>query len=128
MPITQSVTSRADRKRWIEYPYQKYKGHPTWVPPLLLQEWEDTDQKKNPFFEHSDVELLLALDGTRVVGRIRRHSRPQLQCAPRGRRLPLRRARGGHPGSGTHPAERRGSLGEGSRVEHRERTKQAFAE
>jgi GNAT superfamily N-acetyltransferase len=70
MPITQSVTSRADRKRWIEYPYQKYRGHPTWVPPLLLQEWEDTDPKKNPFFEHSDVELLLALEGTRVVGRV----------------------------------------------------------
>jgi GNAT superfamily N-acetyltransferase len=70
MPNIVSVKTRDDRKRWIEYPYQKYKTHPIWVPPLLLQEWEDTDPKKNPFFEHSEVELMLALEGNRVVGRI----------------------------------------------------------
>ena len=64
------VTTRADRKRWIEFPYRKYASHPTWVPPLLLQEWEDTDPKKNPFFDHSDVQLFLAVDGERVVGRV----------------------------------------------------------
>ncbi len=70
MPTVTPVATREDRKRWIEYPYRKYQGHPTWVPPLLLQEWEDTDPKKNPFFEHSEVELLLALEENRVVGRV----------------------------------------------------------
>ncbi len=65
-----SVQSRADRKRWIEYPYQKYRSHPTWVPPLLIQEWADTDPQKNPFFDHSDIELFLALENGAVVGRI----------------------------------------------------------
>ncbi len=64
------VESRQDLKRYIEYPYQKYKNHPVWVPPLLLQEWEDRNPKKNPFFDHSTIDFFLATDGTRIVGRI----------------------------------------------------------
>jgi GNAT superfamily N-acetyltransferase len=64
------VTTRAQRKRWIEYPYRKYAKHPIWVPPLLIQEWEDTDPKKNPFFDHTEVQLFLALENDVVVGRI----------------------------------------------------------
>jgi hypothetical protein len=70
MPQIQSVSTRAERKLWIEYPYQKYKNHPTWVTPLLMQEWDDTDPKKNPFFDHAEVELFLALENGKVVGRI----------------------------------------------------------
>jgi GNAT superfamily N-acetyltransferase len=70
VPTVQPVTTHADRKRFIEYPYRKYAGHRTWVPPLLLQEWEDTDPKKNPFFEHTEVQLFLAIEGSEVVGRV----------------------------------------------------------
>ena len=70
MTTIQPVTGRADLKRFIEYPYAKYRGHPTWVPPLLIQEWDTYQAHKNPFFQHSDVELFLALEGGRVVGRV----------------------------------------------------------
>jgi hypothetical protein len=70
MPIVETVSGRNELKKFIEYPYQKFKNHPTWVPPLLLQEWEDYNPKKNPFYEHAEVELFLALEGARVVGRI----------------------------------------------------------
>ncbi len=65
-----SVSTRAERKQWIDYPYQKYRHHPTWVPPMLIQEWDDTDPKKNPFYDHAEVELFIALDNGKVVGRI----------------------------------------------------------
>jgi GNAT superfamily N-acetyltransferase len=66
------VSGRADLKRFIDYPYQLYKNHPTWVPPLLLQEWEDLDQSKgkNPYFEHAEAQYFLAMEGDRIVGRI----------------------------------------------------------
>jgi GNAT superfamily N-acetyltransferase len=72
MADIQKVSSRADLKRFIEYPYQLYKNHPTWVPQLLWQEWDDLDQarKKNPFFEHAVADYFLALEAGRVVGRI----------------------------------------------------------
>jgi GNAT superfamily N-acetyltransferase len=72
MADIQKVVARADLKRFIEYPYQLYKNHPTWVPQLLWQEWDDLDQarKKNPFFEHAVADYFLALEAGRVVGRI----------------------------------------------------------
>ncbi len=72
MADIQKVSNKADLRRFIEYPYNLYKNHPTWVPQLLWQEWEDLDQsqKKNPFFEHAVSDYFLALENGRVVGRI----------------------------------------------------------
>jgi GNAT superfamily N-acetyltransferase len=64
------VSGRADLKRFIEYPYQKYRNHPVWVPPLLVQEWDTFNRDKNPAFDDADVDLFLALSGDNVVGRI----------------------------------------------------------
>lgn len=64
------VSSRADLKRFIEYPYRLYRNHPVWVPPLLVSEWEAVDPKKNPALEHAEVQRYLAVSGGRVVGRV----------------------------------------------------------
>ena len=68
VPINPS--DRGAVKRFVEYPYRRYKGHPTWVPPLLIQEWDTYNPKKNPFFQHSEVQLFLAVEGENVVGRV----------------------------------------------------------
>lgn len=64
------VQTRADLKRFIEYPYQKYKGEPHWVPPLLIDEWAKFNPKKNPFYQHARMDLFLAEQDGHVVGRI----------------------------------------------------------
>jgi GNAT superfamily N-acetyltransferase len=61
---------RADRKAFINLPYRLYKGHPYWVPPLRMGERDLMNAKKNPFFEHAEVQHFLARRGKRVVGRI----------------------------------------------------------
>ncbi|HEX7003394.1 MAG TPA: hypothetical protein VF168_04325 [Trueperaceae bacterium] len=70
MTRVQAVASRRDLKRFIEYPYRKYKDDPVWVPPLLISEWEKFDPKRNPFFHHARMDLYLAFRGDRVVGRV----------------------------------------------------------
>lgn len=65
-----AVKSRADLKRFIEFPYRLYRGDRYFVPALLTSEWEQFDRKKNPFFEHAEADLYLALDGNTVVGRV----------------------------------------------------------
>ena len=65
-----AVKSRADLKRFIEFPYRLYRGDRYFVPALLTSEWEQFDRKKNPFFEHAEADLFLALDGNTVVGRV----------------------------------------------------------
>jgi GNAT superfamily N-acetyltransferase len=64
------VGSRTDLKRFIGYPFTKYRGDPHWVPPLLISERERFDPRKNPFFEHARVNLFLAERNGEVVGRV----------------------------------------------------------
>lgn len=70
MTQVQPVGGRRDLRRFIEYPYRKYRRDPTWVPPLLISEWEKFDPRRNPFFEHARMDLFLALRDGRVVGRV----------------------------------------------------------
>ncbi len=64
------VEGRSSLRRFIEFPYQLYRGDPNWVPPLLIGEWEKFNPRKNPFFEHARMDLYLAWRENRVVGRI----------------------------------------------------------
>ncbi|MFV1958332.1 MAG: GNAT family N-acetyltransferase [Planctomycetota bacterium] len=61
---------RRDRKAFLEVPYRLNRGLPHWVPPLRVAEKAIMDRKRNPFFEHAEVEHFLARRGRRVVGRI----------------------------------------------------------
>ncbi len=65
-----TVGGRRDFRRFIDYPYERNAHDPHWVPPLRLSESERLTPKKNPFFAHADVELLLAWRDGRVAGRI----------------------------------------------------------
>jgi hypothetical protein len=64
------VRSRRDFGRFIDYAYERNAADPHWVPPLRLGERDRLKPRKNPFFDHAEVELFLARRGDRVVGRI----------------------------------------------------------
>lgn len=71
--IVTPVADRSDRKAFIDLPYRLYADDPHWVPPLRAEVRELLNPKKNPFFEHAEVQLFLARRGKRVVGRISAH-------------------------------------------------------
>ena len=64
------VRTRHERRRFIDYMYERNASDPHWVPPLWLGEADRINPKKNPFFAHAEIELMLAWRGDRVVGRI----------------------------------------------------------
>jgi GNAT superfamily N-acetyltransferase len=64
------VTTRKDRKKFIYFPWNVYKNDPLWIPPLIMDFKEKIDKKKNPFFEHADMELFLAYKEGEISGRI----------------------------------------------------------
>lgn len=66
----ETVKTRRDFKRYMEFPRRVYKGDPNWVPPLNMDFKQKMDIKKNPFFEHAERELFLAFRGGEVVGRV----------------------------------------------------------
>jgi GNAT superfamily N-acetyltransferase len=64
------VQSRRDLKVFIDFPYQHYRRDPLWVPPLRLSEAQKFNPRQNPFFAHAHMQLFLAKQGDKVVGRI----------------------------------------------------------
>ncbi len=64
------VHTPTELRRFILYPWKLYRSTPCWVAPLVSDQKLLLDPKKNPFFEHSDVEHFLAWRDGQVVGRI----------------------------------------------------------
>ncbi|HWC29152.1 MAG TPA: hypothetical protein VG845_03625 [Dehalococcoidia bacterium] len=64
------VATKQDREAFLRLPWRLYKEHKAWVPNLLMLQREVIDPKKNPFFEHAEVQLFLAKRDGAPVGRI----------------------------------------------------------
>ena len=64
------VTSKRDKKRFIDFPHDLYKNDPNYVPEIYIGQKELLSEKKNPFFRHSKVQLYLAYQDKKIVGRI----------------------------------------------------------
>ncbi len=62
--------SRADVQRFLHLPFRLYRGHPLWVPPILIDAATQLNRRKHPFYEHSDAEFFLARRDGQDVGRI----------------------------------------------------------
>ncbi len=73
------VISKEDLEAFIKLPWTIYKNDPNWVAPLISEVRLMLNPKENPFWEHADQALFLALQDGKVVGRIagildRRHN------------------------------------------------------
>jgi hypothetical protein len=65
------VTTAADRKAFVNLPWQLYANDPHWVPPLKSEMLGLIGgQKSNPWFGHAEAAFWLAERDGRVVGRI----------------------------------------------------------
>jgi hypothetical protein len=65
-----TVRSKDEREQFLRLPWKLYDGRASWVPNLLILQREVIDTKKNPFFEHGEAQLFLALRDGEPVGRI----------------------------------------------------------
>ncbi len=69
--IIRPVLSRGDYKRFINFQYDFYKSYPKYIAPLRSEVSRVLNPKKNPFFEHGQIQPFLAEDKQgKVVGRI----------------------------------------------------------
>ncbi len=71
-PVTVApVASKADLRAFVQFPFDLYAGNPHWVPTLRRDTQHALDPDANAFFEHGNIQPMLARDATgRVVGRI----------------------------------------------------------
>ncbi|WP_174280332.1 N-acetyltransferase [Sphingomonas bacterium] len=74
MPLAiRPISSKADRKRFVDLPFRLYADDPHWVPPLKGEALGLITPEKNGWYSHAKAQLFLAEDGGRVVGRISAH-------------------------------------------------------
>ncbi|NIA12495.1 MAG: hypothetical protein GWP08_00345 [Nitrospiraceae bacterium] len=69
LQIVEANTHRL-KKAFVRFPMELYKDCEFYVPPLIREELEIFNPKKNPAFEIAKVRLFLAMEGSKVVGRI----------------------------------------------------------
>ena len=71
MPFT--VTPATTRKEMVEFvrlPFFLYRDSPMWVPPLIRDDLETFDERRNPAFENAEGRFFIARQDGRPVGRI----------------------------------------------------------
>ena len=64
------VSTRRDLNRFIDFPFQLYKGNEFWVPPMIFDELNTLRKDKNPAFEYCEAEYWIAYRDNKHVGRI----------------------------------------------------------
>ena len=72
--MSQSIIVQVDNKKllksFIDFPHELYKNDPNYVSELFIAQKDLLTPGKNPFFETGRMQLFLAYDGDRIVGRI----------------------------------------------------------
>jgi GNAT superfamily N-acetyltransferase len=64
------VSDRRSVGRFLRLPFRLYRGHPLWVPPIMIDAATQLNPDKHPFYEHSEAAFFLARRGEEDVGRI----------------------------------------------------------
>jgi hypothetical protein len=64
------VRSRRQLKGFVKVPFHLHRDQPQWVPPLIFERMQFLDRRRNPYFEHAEVELFVAERDGEPAGRI----------------------------------------------------------
>src|SRR5690606_37069368 len=67
--IKEAVTKK-ELKDFIKFPFELYKGNPYWIPPLINDELEGFDRKKNPVFQNAEAKFYLAYKDGKIAGKV----------------------------------------------------------
>jgi GNAT superfamily N-acetyltransferase len=67
------VRSRREIEQFVKFPWLIYKNDPRWVPPLIGDQLNFFNPQKNPYYRHSKVQLIMAYEGKKPVGRLSVH-------------------------------------------------------
>src|SRR5271154_386514 len=68
--VIERVKTSRQRKQFLEFPWQNYRGDKYWIPPLRMNQKEMVGYSHNPFYDRNRIQTFLALRGGEVVGRV----------------------------------------------------------
>lgn len=68
--VVAPIKTWRDRRAFLEYPWELYRGNPNWIPPLRGDQKELVGYRHHPFYETNRVQTFLARRGGKVCGRV----------------------------------------------------------
>ncbi len=66
----EKLQGKSDTKKFIKCQRQFYINEPNFVTPLMLDQMDALNTEKNPFYQHSKLQLFIAKNENKIVGRI----------------------------------------------------------
>lgn len=70
MVTLKEVTTSTDLKKFVKFPFNLYKDCSQWVPPIIKEELDSFNRRKNPAFIDAEAWFFLAYKKGKIVGRI----------------------------------------------------------
>jgi len=70
MITIKEASTPKDLKAFVKFPFELYKDSVNWVPPIIKQEMETFNKKKNPIFNDAEATFFLAYKNNEIVGRV----------------------------------------------------------
>lgn len=68
--VVKRVSTRRQKKQFLELPWSLYRDDPNWIPPLRGNQKELVGYRPHPFYESNQAQTFLAFRGKEVCGRI----------------------------------------------------------
>ena len=68
--VVKPVSTRRQRKVFLEFPWTLYRDDPNWIPPLRSDQKEMVGDARHPFYERNRSQTFLTYRGGEVCGRI----------------------------------------------------------
>jgi len=65
-----NLNSRSDVNKFIQFPFDLYRGNSYWVPQMRSDTKAVLDRSSHPFYKHSDANFYIAENKGKVVGRL----------------------------------------------------------
>jgi len=64
------INNISDYKKFVKFQFKLYSENSYWVPPIINEEIDMIDRKKNPVYNNADAKFFLAYKNDKIVGRI----------------------------------------------------------
>lgn len=64
------VTTKEERKEFVDFPYRHYSDDEHWIPPLKMEVKKLINEQKNPFYNNGEIAMFLVKHGNEVCGRV----------------------------------------------------------
>jgi hypothetical protein len=68
--IVKPVVDKRGRDDFLQVPFTVFADDRQWVAPLFLERYDHLNPRKNPYFQHAEVQLFVAYKNGKPVGRI----------------------------------------------------------